>query len=338
MTRKFLSIVMAFFLGLVSKEIFAQDPGFSQFYSNPLYLNPAFAGSVECGRLVFNYRNQWPEISNGFVTYSASYDQNLESINSGFGLSFMSDDAGQGVFRKTFINGFYAYQVQLSNSLSLRMGLGATYLQRKLDASKLVFMDMYDPANKFGPSTKQTNEDFSQYSDVGVVDFSFGAVFANEDKFFGGFAVHHLAEPSVQMINVDGSAKLPRKYSVHGGLNMNLSGGGLGNIYDQDLVLQPNILYQQQGDFKQLNFGAYLSQSFLAFGSWFRWNFNNPDALVLLVGVKHKGLRFGYSYDLTLSKLGAKSGGAHEISLAADFCLFKEQARRRIKAIKSPRF
>ncbi|MFT4523977.1 MAG: hypothetical protein ACI85F_000118, partial [Bacteroidia bacterium] len=54
------------------EESLAQDPQFTQFYANPLYLNPAFAGSKRCPRVVMNYRNQWPAISGTFVTYSAS--------------------------------------------------------------------------------------------------------------------------------------------------------------------------------------------------------------------------------------------------------------------------
>ncbi len=38
---------------------FPQDPGFSQFYANKLYLNPAFAGDNKCPRIDLNYRNQW---------------------------------------------------------------------------------------------------------------------------------------------------------------------------------------------------------------------------------------------------------------------------------------
>ncbi|MFT5922039.1 MAG: hypothetical protein ACI8TS_001371, partial [Flavobacteriales bacterium] len=51
------------FLGLLMTmlpEAKAQDPEFTQFYANPLYLNPAFAGTARCPRLVMNYRNQWP--------------------------------------------------------------------------------------------------------------------------------------------------------------------------------------------------------------------------------------------------------------------------------------
>ena len=42
-----------------SENAFAQDPSFTQFYANPLYLNPAFAGTARCPRLNLNYRNQW---------------------------------------------------------------------------------------------------------------------------------------------------------------------------------------------------------------------------------------------------------------------------------------
>ncbi|WP_343789462.1 type IX secretion system membrane protein PorP/SprF, partial [Wandonia haliotis] len=55
------------------QEVKAQDPIFTQFYANPLYLNPALAGTHGCPRFALNYRNQWPAISGNFVTYSASY-------------------------------------------------------------------------------------------------------------------------------------------------------------------------------------------------------------------------------------------------------------------------
>src|SRR6185295_17434324 len=61
-------------------DLLAQDPEFTQFYANPLYLNPAFAGTARCPRICLNYRNQWPGISGTYVTYSASYDQHFDAI------------------------------------------------------------------------------------------------------------------------------------------------------------------------------------------------------------------------------------------------------------------
>ena len=67
-------------------KVEAQDPEFSQFYANPLYLNPAFAGTARCPRVSLNYRNQWPGISGTFITTSATYDQQVESLYGGLGL------------------------------------------------------------------------------------------------------------------------------------------------------------------------------------------------------------------------------------------------------------
>lgn len=73
MLRKLLILI---FVGMYG-SVYAQDPEFTQFYANPLYLNPAFAGSQRCPRVALNYRNQWPALSGTFVTSSASYDQHV---------------------------------------------------------------------------------------------------------------------------------------------------------------------------------------------------------------------------------------------------------------------
>ena len=38
--------LLVFVFITLGKTANAQDPAFSQFYSNPLYLNPAFAGQI----------------------------------------------------------------------------------------------------------------------------------------------------------------------------------------------------------------------------------------------------------------------------------------------------
>ena len=61
MIRRF-AIIVLFAFPFLTGESFAQDPEFSQFYANPLYLNPALAGVTICARANANYRNQWPAI------------------------------------------------------------------------------------------------------------------------------------------------------------------------------------------------------------------------------------------------------------------------------------
>ncbi|EMR01654.1 type IX secretion system membrane protein PorP/SprF [Cesiribacter andamanensis] len=58
---KFTFIVLGLLL-LTSTPLFAQDPQFSQYYANPLYLNPALTGNGSAGRVGVNFRQQWPSI------------------------------------------------------------------------------------------------------------------------------------------------------------------------------------------------------------------------------------------------------------------------------------
>lgn len=52
--RQRLSFVL--FQVLIMTSANSQDPHFSQFYANLLYLNPAFSGSDYCPRVILNYR------------------------------------------------------------------------------------------------------------------------------------------------------------------------------------------------------------------------------------------------------------------------------------------
>ncbi|PKP30993.1 MAG: hypothetical protein CVT99_10890 [Bacteroidetes bacterium HGW-Bacteroidetes-16] len=313
----------------------AQDPEFSQFYANPLYLNPALAGSTECGRLGLNYRNQYPSLSNAYVTYNISYDQSIPGINSGYGILAMSDAQGDGALVRNSISAFYSYKLQVSNPVMVSFGVKAGYYQEHLNWNKFIFADQINPTT--GNISQTSSEIIPSSVNIAVVDFSAGAVMNYLDKFFFGVAVDHLNQPNLSFYN-DADSKWPMKIAAHGGVLINATKGGLGNAAGEDLAIQPNVLYMQQGQFHQLNVGLYLNKYPFVLGGWFRHNFENPDAVVALIGVTYNNIRIGYSYDFTVSDIGGKAGGAHEISFAWDFCLYKESSRMRIKAIKSPSF
>ena len=75
----------------------AQDPAFSQFYANPLYLNPAFAGTNICPRVNLNYRDQWPGIGRTYVTTSVSWDKHIQAIGGGLGVIVSQDKADKAI-------------------------------------------------------------------------------------------------------------------------------------------------------------------------------------------------------------------------------------------------
>ena len=119
---KVLFLLIAIIFSSAANKITAQDPEFSQFYANPLYLNPAFAGTARCPRISLNYRNQWPGISGTFITTSASYDQHVESLTGGLGLMVTNDQAAN-TLRSTRVSGIYSYQIKINRKFSVRTGI-----------------------------------------------------------------------------------------------------------------------------------------------------------------------------------------------------------------------
>jgi type IX secretion system PorP/SprF family membrane protein len=304
---------------VLTSNAFGQDPEFTQFYANPLYLNPAFAGTAHCPRVSLNYRNQWPGISGSFVTTSASYDQHVDAFSGGLGLLVWNDRAGEGTLITTNISGMYSYQLPVTRTFSIKAGLQATWAQKKVDWSKLTFGDMIDARRGFVYNTNEIQRD----QPASYVDFAAG-ILGFSEKYFGGFAVHHLTQPNESVI--EGTSPLPRKYTFHAGAVIPLEGKG------DDASLSPNVLVQLQQDFLQINFGMYYSKGPIIGGLWYR----NSDSFIALVGFQTGILKFGYSYDITISKLTNKTAGSHEFSTGLLFDC--KPRRRRFRTISCPSF
>ncbi|MCC7454934.1 MAG: PorP/SprF family type IX secretion system membrane protein, partial [Crocinitomix sp.] len=132
-------------IALCSFHGFSQDPEFTQFYANPIYLNPAMAGTHGCPRLNMNYRNQWANISGAFVTNSVSYDQFVNVLQGGVALMVTNDMAGKNTLNWSTINLAYSYHLQVTRKFTLLFGAQATWNQKFLDWSKLTFGDQIDP-------------------------------------------------------------------------------------------------------------------------------------------------------------------------------------------------
>ena len=100
----------------------AQDPHFSQFYSAPLYLGPSFAGMGGDTRFVLNFRDQWPKLPGAFITSSVSVDHYLHKYNSGLGMIYVRDNAGD-LFVTNMFGAQYAYDIAATDRLHLLPGI-----------------------------------------------------------------------------------------------------------------------------------------------------------------------------------------------------------------------
>lgn len=314
----------------------AQDAHFSQFYANPLYLNPAFAGAKVCPRVVTNYRNQWPSIPGSYVTYNASFDMHFDALAGGLGVMFTADKSGQGVLSEQTASLIYSVRIRLSREWFMKAGLQASFFQKSLDWNKLTFGDQIDPKWGFSNVTAEKGpSDGSGEYNIMDVDFSGGLVVYNK-RFFGGVAVHHMVPVNIAF---EGESFMAMKITGHAGYTIPLNGGKK-RLKPGDPTISPNFVYMNQGPFHQYNWGAYFKKAPLIFGLWYRHFVANDgwasDAIILQAGFEYDKFKFGYSYDITVSKLATPSGGAHEFSFALDFnCPIK---KKRIHEINCPSF
>ena len=316
MLRQTLSIL--FFTGLFAIVTQAQDPIFSQFYAAPLQINPAFAGNSFGPHVAINYRNQWPSIQSGaYTTYAASYDQYIDKANSGFGLMVLADDAGQGLIKTNRVSGLYAYRLQMDKNFFVKLGVEASFVQTRLDWDQLLFFDQIDP--EVGPVSPggtpfPTSEVRPDKLSNSYLDLSAGML-VYSSRFYGGLSIKHLNTPdeSILGINENLDNGLPLRFTAHAGAEFKLTPG---NKRRPAAFISPNVLFMRQGDFGQLNVGAYGNNGFVFAGVWYRHAFTNPDAVIFLAGVQQGIFKIGYSYDLSVSGLSGQTGGSHEISLS----------------------
>ena len=289
-------------LCLSAGSAFSQDPQFTQFYANPLYLNPAFAGSHGCPRFALNYRNEWPSLTGNYVTYSMSYDQHFDNISGGIGIIATHDQQGTGIIYTSSLGLIYSYHLKVNRKFNMLFGVKAAMTNKYLDWDKLTFGDMIDPRRGFIYQTGDVPRGGSRYffdASAGIVGFS--------KHFFFGVAAHHLNMPNESMII--GTSRLPMRFTGHAGAEIVLGGN---SQYKNKTSIMPNIIYQYQNGFQELALGTYVKYGVFTAGAWYR----NRDAFILSIGINTGKFKIGYSYDVTVSKLNnGVSGGSHEVSL-----------------------
>ena len=323
MIKRILSLLLL--LTLLCQKGWSQDPQFSQFYANPLYLNPALAGGALAPRATINYRNQWPSLSANFVTTSFGADVFLPNYNSGLGVLVTMDSQGLGNLKSTDVAFQYSYQIGINDVTSLRLGIQGGFASRTLDYFGLTFGDQYDNGG-LKPGVP-TQDPYGQGApNVFYADFSGGAM-VYSDWYWAGVSAHHINRPNQAFSDVS-EARLPVKASLQAGLRIPFAGYTfLGDEIDKEKTISPVIMYRKQGKYDQFDAGLYATIEPLVLGVWYRGipfkkyaeNINNHESLIFLAGFRQDKFSIGYSYDVTISTLGVGSGGAHEISLSYVF-------------------
>jgi len=314
----FVTIALLFF-GFLAK---AQDPHFSQFFSSPLTLNPAFTGKFDgIWRLAANHRDQWPSIPKAYVTTSGSFDMPImtkkvpEGDVFGLGFSGLSDASGNSALKLNYGSVSLSYHKSLDDAGYNTIGLGfqGTYASVTIDPTKLVFEDQLRQ-NGFTGTTADvlTNGNNQNYFDVNA-----GLLFSGStngyNNYYIGASIYHLNRPTLNFKN-DNNWYLTNRVTIHAGGSFPVSDA---------LTVHASAIQQIQNKASETVLGVAMgfnvgktetnNPSSLFLGSWMRFN----DALIPYVGLEVGGFRFGASYDVNISNLKAAtiSRGGTEFSI-----------------------
>ncbi|MEM7298623.1 MAG: PorP/SprF family type IX secretion system membrane protein, partial [Bacteroidota bacterium] len=275
----------------------AQDAQFSQFYSNPLHLNPAFAGTAANTRIVAIHRIQWPNLPQAFTNSSFSVDYNGDNINSGFGVLINRDQEGSAGLTNTSTSFIYSYTANLNDKVVIRPALKFGYVFRDIDRTQLVLGDQVDFGLDGAPSQDpQVNSiRLKNHWDIGT------GVLIYTKKTWIGLAVDHLTSPNRSIL--EGTDKLPFRYSIHIGSRYPLQKiVPIGTITP---TIAPSVLYRRQGNFQQLDAGASVHLQPVIVGLYYRgmpflnseFGLVNQDAIIVLAGLEYYNFEFNYSFD-----------------------------------------
>ena len=310
--RSFLLLSCVF----VSSAVLAQDPHFSQYFSNPVYLNPAFAGYNGCPTVHTAYRNQWPKISGNFQSANVSFDMMLGKRH-GIGINYLYDNAANTLeshgLSLIYAPVFRVFNNQLAISPAVEMAWG----YRKLDTNNRTFGNMIDPRYGF----VYPIDSAAEKNHRSLFDLTTGLLLTWKG-LVTGFSAQHVTQPDE---GITGTSKLPVKLTGHISYQFNIT---------ERIKISPAFIYSNQQDFNSIlpsvTFEAYGAR----IGAAFRSSFTNPDAVIFMVGYRGYGIKVGYSYDYTVSSLNNKNtGGSHEVSLAYVFKCKKAEQKKGVPLI-----
>jgi type IX secretion system PorP/SprF family membrane protein len=322
---------------ILAVNAYSQDPVYTQFYSAPVILNPAFAGSTGDTRLSFGYRDQWRELSSDLSTIYASADSWFEGINSGIGLTVVHQSEELGEYSQSTIELSYAYHLRLSENLTFFPGFGIGYGMRNMNFNGLLFEDQIDigTGNTYPDSSDPLINDLRD-NPVNYPDISAGGVLYAEN-FWIGIGIRHLNKPDISFVE-KGEVLLEPLTSIHGGYRFSLS-KGYTYLDPGNSFLFTTFNYITQNEYNRIDLGAELALNkftlgLLASGSVQKYEGESSSLLSLnpFIGFQTDKLKLGFSYDFPVSEIG-NTGSTAEITL--QYYIQKQYERKRRWQIKN---
>lgn len=287
-----------------------QEPLYTQYMFNTVSVNPAYAGTRDAMNLLFLSRMQWVGLDGAPETYTFTMHTPLNNYKMGVGVSLVSDNIGP--VNNFYFNANYAYRVQLTDKMTLSMGIkGGIY-------NYYVGLDDIN-VGESGDNAFQGNLERRFQPNAGA------GLYLYTDKWYAGFAVPKLIQTDLnesESTSTSVLGELKRHYFIMAGYVFDLN---------PDLKLKPAFINKiVEGAPPSTDISA---QFIYKNNYWLGASYRIGDAVAFLANIQiNKQLMVGYSYDYTMSNLGNYNHGSHEIMISYDLDGFLKNK------VKSPRY
>lgn len=303
--KKISTLLIAAGLAFTSVSKAQQDAQYTQFMYMKQAYNPAYVGTS--GTICFDglYRQQWVNFPGAPKTGVFAF--NMPFGNFGAGLMINSDQIG---FQKTFMARLAGAYHFIIGTGKLSVGIDAGVYQTSINGTWVA------PQTLAGDAAIPTNTvTGSPALNKLTPDFGAGLYYTIPNKMYIGISTTHLAGQELQGAQKQSFYNLTfdvaRHYYLIAGYTFNVSA---------DFDLMPNIKVKTDAASTQLDVNLIgMIKKTVGIGVSYRLQDAIAPMLVFTPQTFAKGLRLGYSYDVTTSKIKGYSAGTHEITLG--YCL-----------------
>jgi len=291
-----------------------QDPQYSLNMFNHLSTNPGYAGSNDAICITNIDRLQWLGFEGAPRTYVLNADMTLSKLNSGVGLSILSDKIGnENDFQ---LQGSYAYRVPIGKG-KLGIGLSVGMLNKYINGNWISPITLNDPNQNVynDPSIPHSVNHLS-------FDMSFG-LFYRTNNLYLGLSSTHLNEAK-NKVSADILPSIKRHYYFAAGYYYQLPNP----LYE----IRPSVFIKSDIAVFQYDVNATLIYNKRVWGGV---SYRYGDAFVAMAGFYlNNSFKFAVAYDITTSKLRKYSSGSVELMLGYCAIVSKGKSKQRNKSVR----
>lgn len=302
-----------------------QQPQFSHYGFNGMYLSPAYAGITNHPEFTFLGRYQYAGYSGAFDnggaprTYLLTGSMPVAAIGGGIGFHVYRDEIAASKALNAQLS--YSYHIKLNTG---KLGIGVQGIFNSIN------MGNFRPRDQNDPNVPVNSTD--QKIDAGA------GLWYQGEKLYVGLGVNNLlaSKYKFEAVGADGSKSKSATFTAErhayltAGYNIEAS---------PSLVITPTAIgkFDFAGTGKTFSFEAGARATYDDF-IWGGLGYRHQEAVTALAGfafAKDRMLRLGYAFDLIVFNANARANTSHEIMLSLRL---PEPIVRIRPAIRTPRY